>query len=75
MQVVSKMTPGCRGGIILPDCLLKQMELWQKITYRKMWFKPIYCAAFTSETGIMRLSGDSWKGRVESKAVQLPPKA
>lgn len=69
------MTPGCRRGIILPDCLLMQMKLWQKITSRKMYFKPVYYAAFTSETGIMRLSGDLWKGRVESKAVQLPSKA
>lgn len=35
LQVVSKMTPGCRRGIILSHCLLMQMKLWKKITTRK----------------------------------------
>lgn len=46
-----------------------QMKLREEITSRKMYFKPVYYAIFTAGTGIMRLSGDLWKGRVESKTV------
>lgn len=72
LQVMSKMTSGCRRGIILQDCLRMHMKRQEKIISRKF-----ILSLFTMQPSLLglALSGDLKKGRVESKAVQLPSKA